>query len=88
MKPSDLAELVSPRISRQRSGGRATKPEQVVIASLTEEQQRRGLEAFTELKRLRADLAAKHGRLTPESWELLNEAREEHTNELMRALEG
>jgi hypothetical protein len=48
----------------------------------------RGLQALAELERLSAAVAARHGKLTPESRELLNESRDGRTRALMRAVEG
>ncbi|MBI4492651.1 MAG: hypothetical protein HY690_07660 [Chloroflexi bacterium] len=64
-----------------------TPSKQIVIPRLTKEQQRRGLQALAELERFRDELAAKYGKLTPESWELLNQSRDERTRDLMRAVE-
>lgn len=46
---------------------------------LTPEEQRRGLEALERIARSRAEIMAERGAepLTPASWELLNEARDE-----------
>lgn len=60
---------------------------QIVIPPLTTEQQRRGLQALAELERLGAAIAARQGKLTPESWELINQSRDERTRDLMRAVE-
>jgi len=41
-----------------------------------------------ELERLSAAIAARQGgKLTPESWELLNRSRDERTRDLLRAAE-
>lgn len=60
---------------------------QIVIPPLTKKQQRRGLNALAELERLGAAIAARQGRLAPESWELINQSRDERTRDLMRAVE-
>ena len=90
VRPSDLARLVAPRPARAAHGGRKAPSERLVIPPLTEEEQRRGLQALAELERLGAAIAARHGhgKLTPESWELLNQARDERTRDLMRDVEG
>ena len=88
VRPSDLARLVSPRPVRLDQGGHLARTERPVIPPLTKEQQRRGLQALAELERLSAALAARHGTLIPESWELLNRSRDERTRDLMRAAEG
>lgn len=88
VRPSDLARLVAPRPARLGQGGRMAQSERLVIPPLTKEQQRRGLQALAELERLSAAIADRHGTLTPESWELLNESRDERTRDLLRAVEG
>jgi excisionase family DNA binding protein len=87
VKPPDLARLVVPRPGRPKKGGLMTQPARLVIPPLTKEQQQRGLQALAELERLSAEIAAKHGRLTPESWELINQSRDERTRDLMQAVE-
>lgn len=62
--------------------------EKIRIPPLSEAEYAESLEAIADLKRFRAELFAKHGKLRPESWELLNESREERTRELIRAVEG
>ena len=87
VRPSDLARLIAPRPARAAHGGRMAQPERRAIPPLTKEQQRRGLQALAELERFRDDLAARYGKLTPESWELLNQSRDERTRDLIRAVE-
>lgn len=87
VRPSDLARLVSPRPARLGHGGSMAQPERPVIPPLTKEQQRRGLQALAELERFRDELAARYGKLSPESWELLNQSRDERTRDLLRAVE-
>lgn len=86
VRPSDLARLVAPRPARTDHAARMAQSEQFVIPPLTKEQQREGLQALAELERLGAAIAARHGKLTPESWELLNQSRDERTRDLMRAV--
>ncbi len=62
--------------------------ERLVIPPLTKEQQRRGLQALTELERLGAAIADRHGILAPESWELLDQSRDERARDLLGAIEG
>jgi hypothetical protein len=59
----------------------------VAIPPLSKEEMRRGLQAMAELERLGAEIAARHGELTPESWELVNQHRDERIHDLMRAVE-
>ena len=63
------------------------RSERLVIASLSKEEQLRGLRALAELERLSAEIAARHGELTPESWELINHSRDERTRDLVRGFE-
>ena len=53
------------------------------IRPLTTKEQQQGLRALKEMQLLRAELAAKYGTVTPESWELLNASRDERTRDLM-----
>ena len=62
--------------------------QRLAIRPLTKEAQRRGLRAVEELERLSAEIAARHGELTPESWELINQSRDERTRDLMCGKEG
>jgi len=54
---------------------------------LTPAEQERGLYVLREIERIRSALAAKHDKCTPESWELLNAARDERTRDLSQAVE-
>ena len=54
---------------------------------LTGEEQRRAREAVASARKLQDEFRAKYGTMTPESWQLLNESREERTSDLMRATE-
>src|SRR5579884_2888030 len=69
--------------STEDMGNQIGQPERAEPARLTKAEQRRGLQALAALERFRDELAAKQGRLTPESWELLNAARDERTRDLM-----
>ena len=60
------------------------RSERLVVAPLTKEEQQRGLRALAELERLSAEIAARHGELTLESWELINQSRDERTRDLVR----
>ena|GEM_PF-4244744 len=55
---------------------------------LTLEEQHRGLCALAELERLSAEIASRHGKLIPESWELINQSRDERTRDLSQAAGG
>ncbi|MDO8672779.1 MAG: helix-turn-helix domain-containing protein [Dehalococcoidia bacterium] len=87
VRQSDLARLVAPRPARPWYGGRMAQDEKLVISHLTEEEKRQGLRALGELVRLSDEIAARHGPLTPESWELINQSRDERTSDLTRAVE-
>jgi hypothetical protein len=69
------------------TGDRMIEPQRRAIRHLTEAEQQRGLRALAALERFRDDLAAQHGTLAPESWELLNASRDDRTREVMRAVE-
>ena len=71
----------------QDKGDRLIHPARTAIPRLTEAEQQRGLRAIAELERFRDEMAATHGTLAPESWELLNASRDERTRDLMRAVE-
>lgn len=86
VRPSDLARLVTPLRARLRQGG-GVQSERKVSPRLTKAEQRRGLQILAELERFRDELAARHGKLSPESWELLDRSREERTRDLMRVVE-
>jgi len=90
VRPSDLAQLVTPRPPRQGQGqgGGVAHAKRSTISRLTKEEKRRGLQALAELERLSAAIAARQGTLTPEAWELLNQARGERTRDLRDAVEG
>jgi excisionase family DNA binding protein len=88
VRPSDLVRQVTPRSTRAGQRERMAKTDQrLVIAPLTREDQRRGLQALAELERLGAVIAARHGKLIPESWELINRSRDKRTRELMQAID-
>ena len=82
IKSSDLARLVVPRSGRPGEPKDQARLEQA-DTRLTSEEQRRGFQAIAQLRRLRDELCAKYGSFTPESWELINESREERTQQLM-----
>jgi len=89
VKRSDLARLVAPRPVRK--GGNVAESTRLKEPSggsaLTPEECQRGLGALAELERLSAAIAARHGKLTPESWELIHQSRAERTRSLMQAVE-
>ena len=87
VKESDLAALATPLPARPGEEGLTADDDLLPPLHLTKEQQRRGLEALERLERLGAAIAAREGPFTTESWELLNESRDERTRDLMRAAE-
>ena len=85
LKKADLERSLTP--VGQEKGGEQTVPEhERRVRRLTIKEQQRGLRALREMQRLRAELAATYGTLTPESWELVNASRDERTRELMQNL--
>lgn len=54
---------------------------------ITIAEQQRGLQALANLERISSQIFARHGKLTPESWELLNQSREERGGDVGRAIE-
>ncbi|MGI8644025.1 MAG: hypothetical protein ACR2LS_07895 [Thermomicrobiales bacterium] len=85
----DYVETIVQRavVSDAGHGEHPIEAKKIEVPALTPEERARGLEAIAELTRIRQELFAKHGKLEPESWELLNESREERTRQLMRAVE-
>lgn len=89
VKRSDLARVVAPRPARKEGNLAESKrlKEPSGGSALTPEEGQRGLRALAELERLSAAIAARHGKLAPESWELINESRDERTRSLMQTVE-
>jgi excisionase family DNA binding protein len=83
IRAPDLAQLVKPR-GAQLEAEEAGPSD---IAPMTKEKQERALRVLAEIDLIRETLAARHGKFTPESGELINEARDDRTRELMRASE-
>ncbi len=89
IQPADLTQLVARRPPRRDHGERSRPAAGPVTRRLSKAEQRRGLAALAALERLSAAIAARRGaKLTPESWELINQSRDERTDELMRAVKG
>jgi excisionase family DNA binding protein len=78
VKQSDLGRVVVPR-----RGDANGVSERKIPGRMTKAQQRRGLKALADARRLREKLAAKYGKSPVEGWVLLNESREERTRQLM-----
>jgi hypothetical protein len=59
------------------------RSQRLMIPRLTPKEQRRALEALERVRRRAAKLLLREGKYRgPESWELLNEARDERTRQL------
>lgn len=81
---SELQRVVVPRTGRKTNGGSDEK----IPGRVTKAERQRRLKILAEIDRFRAEMAAKYGKLEPEAWVLINEMREERTQELMEAIEG
>jgi excisionase family DNA binding protein len=89
VKRADLANLITParvepKLSQAETQGDALDhAERLVIPKLTPEEQRQALEALERARKHAAELLRRKGQYRgPESWELLNEARDERTRQL------
>jgi uncharacterized protein (DUF1778 family) len=61
------------------------RADEIIVPRLTVEERERGLRALEELERLGQELLEQRGgELFSPSWELINEARDERTRELMQ----
>ena len=83
LRRADLVKLVTPLAPRPGEQGMIIHPS-LDRSSLSAEERRRGLAAMDEADRLRQEILAQRGGqlFTPESWELLNESRDERSREL------
>jgi len=81
----DVQKLIAPIGESQQKARRMDKAEPFAIRPLTEEEQQRAFAAIEGARKLQDEFRAKYGTMVPESWELLNESREERTQQLMRA---
>jgi excisionase family DNA binding protein len=83
IKRGDLANMITPARPARPNTGPVGTTDQVVIPKLTPEQQRQMLAALETARRHSAELLKyRAGQPVPESWELLNEARDERTRQL------
>lgn len=82
----DLDRLIEPRAVGQRVPTERAEVDDdwtSLPRRLTPEEQRRGLEALERVKALQAEMLAKRGGVPfPESWELINEMRDERPQDL------
>lgn len=84
LKKAELEQAITPVARETKKGGSMAQP--AVIRPLTTQEQQQGLQALAELTRLREELAAKYGTMTPASWELLDQSRGERTRDLLGAV--
>jgi excisionase family DNA binding protein len=83
VKRADLANMITPARPATDQISRMGMTDQVVIPKLTPEQQQEMLAALERARRHSAELLKyRAGQPVPESWELLNEARDERTRQL------
>jgi excisionase family DNA binding protein len=83
LKQSDVARLITPTHPTQVTGGATSQAETGISPKLTSEQQRQGLAAMAEARRLREELLRERGgELFSPSWEILNELRDERSRQL------
>lgn len=84
LRRADVARLVTPVGHALPEQGMAVIHEHLDRSPLTPDQQRRGLEAMDDAQRLSEQILARRGGrpFTPESWELLNESRDERSRDL------
>ena len=83
IKRADLAQMITPARPAQGNAGLMGITDRVVIPKLTPDQQRQMPAALERARRHSAELLKyRAGQSVPESWELLNEARDERTRQL------
>jgi excisionase family DNA binding protein len=87
VRRSDLEELATPRPARAVGKDFVAEADLPLPRRMTQEQQRRALELADEFDRVQEEQLARQGKFTPESWELINQARDERSEQLMRAAE-
>ncbi|MGH2558075.1 MAG: helix-turn-helix domain-containing protein [Thermomicrobiales bacterium] len=80
----DLGTMINPADANREREHLAGTPEQTGERKLTPEEKRRGLKAMDRAERLSKKILAERGGkiFTPESWVLINEARDERSREL------
>ncbi len=83
IKQSDLTRLITPAREPQEKGEAVSRSERLEIPKLTAQEKRRALVALERAQRDAAMLLEPQGQYQgPESWELLDEAREERARQL------
>jgi excisionase family DNA binding protein len=85
LKKADLERALTP-VGQEKGGEQIVPEHEQRVRPLTIKEQQRGLRALRQMQRLRAELTAQYGTLTPASWELVNASRDERTRELMQNL--
>jgi hypothetical protein len=83
VRRGDLAKLITP-VAQDREERTIAIVTSLDLSPLTLEEQRRGLAAMDMAEQLRQEILAHRGGrpFTPESWELLNESRDQRGQEL------
>ena len=83
IKRDELARLVAPLGIGGERNARVPNGTRMVVPPITPAQQRQALEAVEAAKRLQAELLARRGGVPfPNSWELINEARDKRSEQL------
>jgi|GEM_PF-1221861 len=84
----DLAGLIVPRPVRDETGRGVDKGERITVRPLSDKEQQQRFGAVEAARRHQAELLAQRGgEPFPDSTKLIQEAREERTRDLMRALD-
>ena len=84
LKESDVAAMIAPIHGMGEEPTLTTPDGRPYLPPLTPEQRRQGLAAVERAKQLQAEMLERRGGVpfSPSSWELLNEARDERTEQL------
>jgi excisionase family DNA binding protein len=83
IKRADLAKLITPARAQQEKAGGMSRSDRLDIPRLTDKEKQQALEALERAQRDGATLLEPQGQYQgPESWELLDEARQERTRQL------
>lgn len=86
IRHDDLAHLLTPLGGDRKQESHTVGSDQALTRSLSDEEQRQARRAIANVRRLRAATLASRGEeRVPDSVELIRQAREERTRELMRA---
>jgi excisionase family DNA binding protein len=83
LRREDVARLITPARTIQEKGDAMSQTERGISPKLTTEQQRQGLAAMAEARRLREEiLRERGGELFTPSWEIINELRDERSQQV------